>query len=1137
MNTTISLGANIRYDYQKKEDKHFFGGYFNLAQNNIESAESLFRERFGAKFDDGFKKELSYAEWENRITYLQQYLPIVNKLRKPVNDPLFDSLPSMEKEKTRRKQFRDNLTLVMDTMNKLRNFYTHFQHDNIIINNAVFILLDSLLLEVTKEVKRKRKATDKTKQLLKTKLKEEYQQLIAAKYAKLVALREEDKRISLAPDQLHNAVLNDAFKHLLYKEKENGEVSLSKYYKSKMDGDATGDNAISLTRNGLVFLTCLFLTKKQGEDFRSRITGFKGKTGEEGKINSLRNMATHWVFSYLSFRESRAKVTTAFEKETLLAQMADELSKVPDEIYQTLSSDNKAEFLEDMNEYVKDGNETESLLEATVIHPIIRKRYDNRFHYLAVRFLDEFAHFPSLRFQVHLGNYVHDRRTKSIAGTNFETERVVKEPVKVFGKLSELTKAKNDYWIANQPENTKWERYPAPSYYFVGNNIQIQLTISDIGTGDSGKDLDTQLTELKAERDKRENRTLRHKHKTKKIVMEREVVKKLSQKAPSTTIALLSLNELPALLHELLVKNATGEALEKILLTKLSEHVKEVQDYSGGKTTSARISKKMTIAKEEDNKDIDKLIKKIKHELSDITKRENDLKERQKLVEGGKRNRTFRNAEMGSLAVWLAADLIHFMPLKAREQWRGHHHSHLQQTLAFYDTRRDEAKVLVQSFWKMDNWDGHFKELFHQKTVEGYLTNYLISKKKLLEMFLMQIEQHRENSIALKKVLKDIEVYIPRREFIIRSLNYQKITLLARPLVFPRGIFDSKPTFIKGKRPDTHPELFADWYTYAQCKSHQQQSFYAMPRDYQELLAIEKQQDSDFSENKKKLTPAAQMDLLKMKQDLKIKKVKMQDVFLKDMTLYMIEKILGNAPALTLADFYLTQTERKQMQQQAATQTERTKGERSENVHNESFIWGKIFPFQCGQLQEEKVKLKDIGKYKRYAEEQKVQVVFSYNPTKVWTRQQLMDELELKANSYEVVRREHLLKDVQHLEDWILQNSGVPEDSLKENNSPKFKHYIIKGLLAKHSLSTTLQEVLLKESYDRLSADKHKDRDEHLRKAILLIMIRNKFAHNQLPATDWLQEALHHCPWQPTDQTYSQYYLRVFTELAAILKT
>jgi predicted transcriptional regulator YdeE len=1143
MSSSTFLGKNIAYDYQKKDDKHVFGGYLNLAFNNVTKALTLFKERFKLQnvkwrdiINEGFRDNIAYSDWELRVVYLQQYLPLVRSLNKPPNDKIYDSFSEKEREGKRRSQFREKFIDLIKLIENLRHFYTHYHHDSLSVDNNAFDLLDDIFLGVCKEVRKKRKTADKTKQLLNSKLKEEYKKLIENKKLALSKLRKAGKP---TPDQLHNAVFNDAFKHLLFKDKATSEINLSQYYKAKRnDNHPTGDNDIPFSVKGLVFLMCLFLTKKQGEDLRSRIKGFKGKTGEEEKLNSLRNMATHWVYSYLACKESRPKITTAFESETLLAQIVDELSKVPDEVYQTLSQDDKTEFLEDVNEYVKDGNETESLEKSTIIHPVIRKRYGNRFNYLAIRFLDEFADFPNLLFQVHLGNYVHDRRTKNIEGTNYETDRVVREQVYVFGKLSEVAKIKNDHWLNNQPEGTKWQRYPDPSYRLVGNNIPIYLRPSDEAVAGSYAILETGIKRIRDMRNNLQERKKRGQQKSSKRDMVDQVDnKKISILTEPT--ALLSLNEIPAILYQFLIEKRNGTEIEKVLVTKLMEHVKAVQSYEPDQQLpQSKISKKLKQAGNLDKPDINKVLNKIKNDLEDIANREREINEKQKEAKLKKRFRVFRNTEVGTIASWIASDMIRFIPTKERAQWKGFHHAQLQYSLAFFETRQKEAQSLLESLWKMDEgvyWGQKFKRLFSEKSFVHFYVNYLWVKREILQNFENQIHQFGEDATARKLVLKELAMILPQREFTIHNLHKQKTALLAQPLVFPRGIFDLKPTFIKGKKPESSPELFADWYIYAQGMDHDRQKFYKVDRDFRDLMEREKLNDPDFILNKRNITAEEQLALLKMKQNIRIKRVVIQDVFLKDIANYMLDRLFDESPVLTLKDFYLTQDDRRREVVKAEKQSQRSPGDRMENIHKESFIWGKVFPFKSAQLQEAKVKLKDIGKYKRYAEDEKVKILFSYDPVRIWTRQELMDELELKSGSYEVVRREQLLQEVQELEKYIL-GKVVNQSLLEHNGNPNFRLYVLNGLL---SSKVSLKDLnnLLEKDIETLSVADLEHMPVICLKSVLLILIRNKFAHNQLPRLEWFLRMQQVCQFDLSiDKTYSLYFLRIFRKIALELR-
>lgn len=495
----MKQGKHVYYSSSVKEDKHFFGGFFNLACDNIASVLDKFASHYyidnkktEKKFEyyesilkKCFNKSTSHSDWEKRVFYLKQYFPVIHFLDLPLHHDLLKNEPLVMRDAKKRDLFLEGLIKLIELVYRLRNQYTHYEYNSISEKYYCFELLDRLFVDVCKSVRSKRMKTDKTKQLLKDSLKDELTELFEKKRSALEKKKNEGGRVDLSPDKVMSSVYNDAFKHLLskdeYKDLKKKPIEKVGYrYVARYSAEIESKTGVMLSENGVLFLLSIFLSKKENEDIRAKVKGFKGKS-------QLAMMATHWVFSYLSFKGLKQRLGNTYCKETLLVQVIDELSKVPNEVYRNLSQESKEQFLEDMNEYIKEGKVDYSIDEATVIHPIIRKRYQNNFNYFALRYLDEMVDFPSLKFQINLGFYVHDARAKDIDGTQYITERKVKEHFRVFGKLSEVTKLKNDFFIKTELnvdlKKIKWEQYPNPSYNFDNDkteqhNIPIYIDMS-----------------------------------------------------------------------------------------------------------------------------------------------------------------------------------------------------------------------------------------------------------------------------------------------------------------------------------------------------------------------------------------------------------------------------------------------------------------------------------------------------------------------------------------------------------------------------------------------------------------------------------------------------------------------------------
>jgi|GEM_PF-640008 len=1178
METPEKVGNGIVYDHTKIEDKHYFGGYLNLAENNIKNVLNALKNRFGKAIDkkekEEFKKEfneyfsdkLAQADYQERVDFLKTYFPVIHYIDLPPAHKKFKGIPKPELEKIRRAYFREHFFLLTDAINALRNFYTHYYHRPLVFDEKLYALLDEIFLDVVLQVKRAKMKNDKTRHLLKASLNDELEALYKAKEKQVKEDIKAGKQRNTDEVSLRNGVLNDAFYHLLF-----GKDEVNRQYKSKYVHETEAENKIVLSQSGLIFLSGMFLSRKQSEDMRSRIKGFKAKTvkdpekSPDRKNNSLKYMATHWVFGYLSFKGVKHRISTGFNLETLLMQMVDELSKVPDEVYQTFTEEQKNQFLEDINEYVKEEKETHSLNESIGVHPVIRKRYEDKFAYFALRYLDEFAGFPSLRFQVHLGNYVHDRRTKQIEGTAYETERVVKEKITAFGKLSELAGLKEDYFqkLAVTDNQTGWEKFPNPSYNFVAETIPLYINLANKDVRDAHKTNNL----YRGRREAYLNTVAkRNSGKPSTEQIRSDIDAGIADTARSAPVAILSLNELPALLHELLVKKRSGEELEKQLVQTLVKHYATIVDFDPkAPLPELRVTKKLIKSSNEPSVNLDKLIRAIQTEvertdekLQLIADHKAEMKKKGKNGQPLRKN-VFTNRECGEEARWLADDLKRLMPAAARAKWRGHHHSQLQLSLALYEHRPAEAFSLLKEFWNFADpeplWNEWIAWAFRSsQTFELFYEKYLTRRRKLFAAWAEQLEGFRNSTAQLNKFIKQQHIWsvFHKRLYIIDTTENQKQKLLRQPLVLPRGLFDVKPTYIKGKSIDDNPELYADWFRLAYYNQDWQR-FYAMPGDYRELFERNTDKDTERTKNKYNLSAEEQLNLFKHKHNRKIRAVKINDLYLKLMAEDMLNRLLGHAQTLHLQEMYLTRAERLEKERKAMLQHQRSAGDTSPVIVKDSFVWSIPVEYKYTQTTEagEKVrvsqpaiKLKDLGKARNFIQTEKVQTLLSYDKEKLWNLAELEDELHIKKYSYETVRREYLLKEIQQFEKYILDGQGFngadhPE-TFEENKHPNFKRYLAEGILSKYEQVTEEERNwftgLNEFTIEKVSPGELDTKQPCTQHAFLLLLIRNKCAHNQLPAAVYYKRMLSGLPLPPEGTGYSQHILQYVRYAIAFLK-
>lgn len=1119
------------YSHNCSKDKHYYAGFFNLACINVfqvcEELSKRLQIPFSKKkemydFDQMgdaqsymntlFSDRLSMAEWELRFTLLSSYFPVAELLfDKPImfvkqENNTNEVFQQKYNTKVAREDFRKSFCLLLKKLDELRNYYTHYYHSESTENDKFIALLSDLLLKTIKVVKRKKMKNDKTKEQLSTVLEGEWKHLFALKEK---GLRKKRKRIDTV--SVSNAIYNDAFHHLI--DTTGKEARLRGTYHPK-EMNFEGDLSLPVSKYGIVFLLSLFLSRKESENLKDKIEGFKAKSVRAGTEvnkdqNSFRFRATHWVFSYWAYKGVKRRVSTQLPDLTLLTQMVDYLSKVPNELYQNLSSQNRKQFVEDMNEYIQ---EVDGASMTTIVHPVIRKRYEDRFYYFALRYLDEYVNFPTLRFQLHLGTYEHHRCNKSFQ--QVESDRRILEPINAFGKLSQISHLKQKYFEREQ-ESTAWQFYPNPSYCIKGSTIAIHINLKEHDRGDLiGEMAAKRKHALQKGFEKRKN----NKPNKNKIIKEL-----LGNKAEHFPTAVFSLNELPALLHALLIEGKTAEQLENCIANKVIAHYQLINNYKiGDKVEGKQLPKKLLKASLQESIQVEKLKQIIAYEIEERGEQKLQLlQKRREEVNNKTRKHVFYSKEMGEEAATIAKDIIRLMPPNQRKNWKSWQHRELQQYLAYYHICRTDALQMIEQVWQLKNdkeVGDALQKCFRKRSFEEFYEAYYRMRKDLYEQLLnTSNEMEHLPSKIKKRFLNKLSHLIPQRRFILSAVEQAKDQLLSHPMVLPRGLFYEKASFIPNKSFDEAKEQLAPWVLFIQKDTHTYQAFYDLSREYvdgmkqakselKELRAYEVQQHKQFSTYKKK-------------QDLAIKKVQTRDLFLHEIVKDLFHKIMGKEANFELNDYYQTREERMKMLSEALQQSKRKKGDKSDNIYNYSFLWNKEYNLDLYQGRvKETVKLKDIGKCKRLESDKKVECLLEYSAPKVWSKQELEDELENHTNSYEKIRRESLLREIHALEKWILEkmrgNKHTHPTCLEKKGYPNFRNYIARGVFNK---------------------EKIEGQSDLEQKAELLIAIRNKFAHNQLPLfADW--QKMQNYLLKEEKETYANYFCRFAQQVCRELK-
>jgi len=233
------------------------------------------------------------------------------------------------------------------------------------------------------------------------------------------------------------------------------------------------DNKI--TTEGLVFLIAMFLEREQAFQFIGKIQGLKGT-----QFNSF--IATREVLMSFCVKLPHDKFVSENQEQALTLDIINELNRCPKTLYSIITDKEKQQFrpeldaqgIENLIANSTNNEERERILDEIDYQDYIegltkRVRYNNRFSYFAMRYIDEKNIFDKLRFHIDLGKYEVDNYTKQFAGE--QAERKVLENAKAFGKLSSFTDPElSQQRIDKQQQTAGFEQF-APRYHADNNKI------------------------------------------------------------------------------------------------------------------------------------------------------------------------------------------------------------------------------------------------------------------------------------------------------------------------------------------------------------------------------------------------------------------------------------------------------------------------------------------------------------------------------------------------------------------------------------------------------------------------------------------------------------------------------------------
>ncbi|MGB0976428.1 MAG: type VI-B CRISPR-associated RNA-guided ribonuclease Cas13b [Prolixibacteraceae bacterium] len=1111
-------------DIRDKAYKKYFTIYFNDA---VHQTEAVYNEVYSIinrkknndttahpRFSKLLDCDAALSEFEKLYNILLSYYPVLRPLREIIESHSIED--GLLKEKDIVKKVFSTLDRWIEQVENYRNYFSHYGFYRTFPKASLvnIDLLDDVFSKARqREVFKRKNPTACPKPFTKA-MTECFESKLEA------CLKERPNEIE---EQIRYWVLKDI------SESVNGNFSLR--YKKE-----------DLSNYGILYLLFFFIRKKEAEELLNITYGLKG-------THAIEFQFSRWAFTSFCFRGVKNKITSEEKdyRNILLMQMADYLSCVPDEVYRHLTSAQKEEFIYDVNEFISPSKDRFSEL-LPVTHNVVRKRYENKFEYFALRFIDEILQPEDLRFQVYAGNLLKDKRKKDENG--FQYDREIKVPIYLYERLSTVVKKKAEIesqYNLEASDAHKVELFPNPSYHIENNQIKLAFALnqksdSEIQGGIYGS------CSFKNEL--------------------REQLSASGVKEKGWCHLTISSHDLVALLYRLLKgdgrlrtifmselgnRKSALKALIKAQKVDTIENIKPGDDNQNKKEKDGEDSKEKNDHSDNPYYHLFHIKQWNKrHKVSNTTlneplqynRLETDLEKHIKALEKRLKREEdpahIGNREKGLLVTWVAHRMVRWMMPEERNQWKGYHHRELQTLLGSY--RLDFAQIRSLYYQKQSNSKAILKYSW-----KADLDNTLSGsefRKFYFRFVRFEIDQYRYFLERVNASLTlDDEMFV-----VVGTKNYRPSTYVdyletlqnATPAL-RRGIFDPKPTYVKGKSVREFPNLYADWFVETNKQTEEFfQQFYCKPIDWEYRY-----RESDVEKDKDPLKEELNIKKWIYKEKAKIRKAKSEDqailwmiqyIFHKMNTTDMVVNDENPIDDLTLSDCYLTRSEKENRAQEAKSQSVRKVGDCSDAVYKQTNVFEKIITLNNN----ERIKLKDYPSYLTKKRDPLVQTLMSYDNT--LSIVQIEQELYGGVDSYFKVQRDMVWKVIFDLEKTLLErargsNKNDYPSKFEKGGYPNFRKMIQASFSNDYNDNLDhFIESLLRDKIDHTNKELLKSLKPKQKSMILVILLRNKFAHSQLPSLNQ-KKVLEKLIGTPKKSTYANWYYKILNnEIKKMLK-
>ena len=835
-----------------EKDKHVYAAYANLAQHNffqtmrhiiiaLKLGNPGEDENAVNKIIDNLKSSKDVVLTSNLCRLLVRHLPFLSPMEVALKDEKGDY-----KKPFIRNQKEALLFLVeriKTTLNFYRNYTTHFNPDE-----------DDNIVKINKY---ERDLMPCLKNLL------------------LSAIRVVQQRFGYSEYEVsfikNKNMGKGNYKYCLYKKEL---VSAN---------DDKPSNIFSL--KGLTLFISLFLEKKYISEMLAKTQAFYHY---DDLRNKLRKSILFETIAVYRIKTPRIRLETEKDETTALAlDMLNELQRCPKELFELLSPKEQKLFrakssLDEMDE-------------------VLMLRHNDRFPFLALKYIDTLKVFNDIRFQIALGNYryaFYEKHCIDSAVNNGEPRvRSLQKALHGFGRLNEIEAERAVKWASLIRDFEDVEPDTALSTPFITDHKAAYLINNNkiaLYWKASKDDPFPGLPQLPQQPQARD--LLSRKRNREQLI------------SLTTPKCFLSTHELPALVfyhllyNELMTKDSKAikehqlPNAEKIIKASINNYRKLFSAIAAGEVVPGDINH----ISQQFNIDLRILPKKIQDFLSgkqfDNTKNNARLEARlQQLIDDTAKKIQLLNSDLekiadknnkhgkknyveikpGLLGAWLAKDIIALQPAPQNGQNKltGLNFRILQSTLSIFESLETVKRLLTSA--KLINAD--YQHPFLNKVVE-------LSPNNTIEFYNLYLCQRETwlKSLQGKNLLEFNFISRGVSKWDIRDASYYKRTAqsyLNLPIELPRGLFHKGiqtllsllrgNDFIKGSaRDDANVSFLINKYL-NKCMNDESQCFYTQPdkkfkRNYRffQLLRGEKATALSISEIEQYLRSDVSLQLL-----------------------------------------------------------------------------------------------------------------------------------------------------------------------------------------------------------------------------------------------------------------------------------